>query len=1013
MSKLVTASTQRAMKWRVLIFLAVAVGFWIAVKVVGVFTPAAASIVTVVAGVAGAYRFTRFDPTAEPAPNPGRIKSAEVSILGALIFASLLAPAGYTAPITIGVGYVTAGLIGAIHRVGRRHLVWCPQGTWLGRLVAAMAYTPAGVRVVTGVGGVVLSGWLAMSGISVLPVVLGVAVAFAPARLHWGDAKRDAGTRVAVERALAGAMVGGAWSQVMQTHQRAPVIRMDLTDEGTPQLVLLPLPESVSVEQQHKISDNLTDRLSAYGEYAVHWDTGAKRCVTIRLVPPLPTVVEYDGRPAAGTDGRRIWLGLGKVNREMVETQPLLVVGDQVDVHLDLAATTVHALFVGGTGSGKSVALNLVILQWLRAGHRLVVLDPKRVGFTRLRGKAGVMRIATEPAEMADTISAVRQEMDARYVLLDQHRVDNVTDLAAAGRPPFLLLVIDEAAEAVAQEKVAKDDLDGQAINLCRAEIAAGMSALARLGRAAGIHLIVCTQRPDTADGISGSTKANLEGRLLCGAADGIARGMAGFGTTRVSATPGIRGRGIFGKVNTAPTEVQVAFAPVGDFDRWLPDAGAVSPVDADGDGVTTVVELWAAAVGEADRLAVLGAAFDAGSLTDADAHACGYRDVVHVDEALTAFGTRLLASAKADADEVVLASIRAGAKNPAGTPPAALPDTDDSDEPGDTDESDEPGARKPVARVDKFAHGGVRVDPLPEGEAAAALDALVGLSETKAEVNALTGSMQMALERAVHGVGDGKVTPGHLVFAGPPGTGKTTVARILGSLYRDVGVLRSGHVVEVDRAGLVAGYIGQTAGRVESAFADARGGVLFIDEAYALAPTGTGSDFGREAIEALLKRAEDCRHDTVVILAGYEREMEHLLSANPGLRSRFPTRVHFPAYEPGELGEIFEATVVSRSIQLDASAREAVPLWVGAQDRASADWGNARSVRDGVDAAIRRMDARLLLMPHRSPVDLFTLTAADIIPAESSAGSDVSGSPLGDVGGLASPADWLAQFTG
>ncbi|MFJ8162191.1 AAA family ATPase [Streptomyces sp. NPDC096136] len=210
--------------------------------------------------------------------------------------------------------------------------------------------------------------------------------------------------------------------------------------------------------------------------------------------------------------------------------------------------------------------------------------------------------------------------------------------------------------------------------------------------------------------------------------------------------------------------------------------------------------------------------------------------------------------------------------------------------------------------------------------EAMAELDAMIGLAPVKRQVRSLSAQLRMAAVRRSQGLA-GAPAPQHLVFAGPPGTGKTTVARVVGQVFAGLGLLERGHVVEVQRVDLVGQHLGETAVKTSQAIDRALDGVLFIDEAYALSNTGySGGDaFGKEALQVLLKRAEDDRHRLVVVLAGYPDEIAELLSTNPGLASRFNTRVDFPAYGTDELVLIAESFLASQGDSLTEEAAVAL----------------------------------------------------------------------------------------
>lgn len=244
---------------------------------------------------------------------------------------------------------------------------------------------------------------------------------------------------------------------------------------------------------------------------------------------------------------------------------------------------------------------------------------------------------------------------------------------------------------------------------------------------------------------------------------------------------------------------------------------------------------------------------------------------------------------------------------------------------------------------------------------ALAELDQLVGLRPVKDQIRSLVNAARVQQWRTGSGLPVPRRT-NHLVFTGAPGTGKTTVARLIGRIFAGLGTLKSGHLVETDRSGLVAGYLGQTALKSSELIDQAVDGVLFIDEAYALA-SGTEQDsFGREAIEVLLKRMEDERDRLIVIVAGYTEPMQSFLASNPGLRSRFSETIDFPDYSPLELSAILESMCRRDGYEPSAGALEvATQAFAVAYDRRDATFGNARLVRNYYEDALSRQADRLV----------------------------------------------------
>ncbi|XVU26719.1 right-handed parallel beta-helix repeat-containing protein [Actinoplanes sp. CA-054009] len=262
-------------------------------------------------------------------------------------------------------------------------------------------------------------------------------------------------------------------------------------------------------------------------------------------------------------------------------------------------------------------------------------------------------------------------------------------------------------------------------------------------------------------------------------------------------------------------------------------------------------------------------------------------------------------------------------------------------------------------------------------------LQSMIGLGAVKREVSDLIDLLSTTRARLAAGLPAPSLSR-HLVFSGPPGTGKTTVARLYGDLLTALGVLAGGQFVEVARADLVGEYIGHTAHRTREAFERARGGVLFIDEAYTLAPAGAQNDFGREAIDTLVKLMEDHRDEVVVIAAGYEREIEAFLAANAGLASRFSRRIHFANYSPDELVAIFQRLAASGGYECPGETLVALREHFERVPR-TATFGNGRYARQVLDDAITRQAGRLRALASPTVEQLRTLTVTDVSQAASS----------------------------
>jgi SpoVK/Ycf46/Vps4 family AAA+-type ATPase len=295
-----------------------------------------------------------------------------------------------------------------------------------------------------------------------------------------------------------------------------------------------------------------------------------------------------------------------------------------------------------------------------------------------------------------------------------------------------------------------------------------------------------------------------------------------------------------------------------------------------------------------------------------------------------------------------------------------------------DAEAEAKPVPSKPTARPPQTRRDERQEDTTPDATLGE-LNGLIGLNAVKEEVRTLMNVVRVQKMREAHGLNSVALSL-HLVFTGNPGTGKTTVARLVARLYRGLGVLSSGHLVEVDRSGLVGGYIGQTAIKTSEVINKSLDGVLFIDEAYSLARSDHPNDFGAEAIDTLLKAMEDYRDRLVVIVAGYTVPMQRFIESNPGLRSRFNKYVEFPDYSLGELILIFDNLAAKSQYILTPEARVEVMSVLRREQAESAQHpANARMVRNIFEVAVQRQANRMSSIGGATTQDLQTLLLEDV----------------------------------
>jgi hypothetical protein len=258
-------------------------------------------------------------------------------------------------------------------------------------------------------------------------------------------------------------------------------------------------------------------------------------------------------------------------------------------------------------------------------------------------------------------------------------------------------------------------------------------------------------------------------------------------------------------------------------------------------------------------------------------------------------------------------------------------------------------------------------------------INGLIGLENIKQEVAGLVNLLRVQQMRDEAGL-TSLETSNHMVFYGNPGTGKTTIARKVGQIFKQLGILSKGHLIETDRTGLVAGYLGQTAIKTREVLDNANGGILFIDEAYTLCQDNSQDQYGQEATDTILKYMEDNRGDIVVIVAGYNNEMVRFINSNPGLKSRFNKYFRFSDYSAEELYEIFKDMATKAQYTLDAGCQEKLKKYLfEVHSNKGENFGNGRTVRNLFERCVANQANRIISLANLSPHELMRLTAGDI----------------------------------
>jgi AAA+ superfamily predicted ATPase len=685
----------------------------------------------------------------------------------------------------------------------------------------------------------------------------------------------------------------------------------------------------------------LNDRikLENLNTWHVQWN-GVDGFVFPLMSPTLPNVVRFgnffDGRYMTYP---KILLGAGAGNT-----------GKYVDLH-----EHAHLLMGGTTGGGKSNQLNVVLVQLLlerfegRRDIHIWLVDMKRVELSMYRKY--VDQVLTDDESAFQVLTFFAEKMKERYEYMEEHGIRNFLD---SDMNDEYFLIVDEAAQLFGEFKEPRD------LKEKRQAAYDAFSRVMALGRAAGFHIIMATQRPD-ADSIGLRERElmgwRIAGKLTSTISSSMVLGEQDHAATQLS---GKKGEMVFKKIGQLAEPYQAVFLPddeLADILHHFDDKPQPERITFDDD--TKEKEMTKDEVfeffNEKKAPKPPKTSDDSKVKKDDKKDEFGFdgdvKDLVADDTETTKKAKKHIEGFVYENDEIVG---RVPAPDPIGKEPL-------------------------IPAEPKRALRKVR-----QSDIDARLSEFIGLDKLKTEMQDYARIVEIQKMRENEGLAVSAMSY-HSMYLGNPGTGKTTFARVLGDIYVAAGVLKVGHVVEVDRSKLVAGYIGQTAKLTYAKCVEALDGVLFVDEAYTLTGvTGSHDTTGQEALDTIMKFMEDYRDRIAVIFAGYPDETRKLYDMNPGMRSRVGREFIFEDYDDIELVRIFLSLVKKNQYKVDDNVVSAVAVYISSIAtplRGTKEFSNARLVRNIFEEVIRRQSLRLAKMPKKS-MDrdaLITITQADV----------------------------------